>query len=151
MIDGVKIIKLTTHGDDRGFFREVFRFNEQFEGVHIGQLSHSLANKGVVKGWHGHVEQSQWNYVVSGEINVALYDNRKNSSTYQEMMEFSVGDDATVGYFFPPGVMHGYNCATEAMHIIYVTSGCYDLSDEVKIDLDSLKSTPSWKFSKGIR
>jgi dTDP-4-dehydrorhamnose 3,5-epimerase-like enzyme len=35
MIDGVQIVKLITHEDERGFFREIFRFPEQFEGVPI--------------------------------------------------------------------------------------------------------------------
>jgi len=133
MIEGVKTIKLKTHNDERGFFREIFRFEEQFPGVSVGQLSHSMVKEGVIKGWHGHVYQSQWNYVVSGKINVALFDDRKNSSTYRELMEFAVGDDGdALAYFFPPGVLHGYKCVSGPMHIIYVTSGIYDLDDEVR-------------------
>ena len=89
MIDGVKIIKLDTHEDERGFFREIFRFSEQFAGFPVGQLSHSQVKEGVMKAWHGHVYQSQWNYVVSGQIKVGLYDNREDSKTFQEMMEFA--------------------------------------------------------------
>jgi dTDP-4-dehydrorhamnose 3,5-epimerase len=133
VIDGVKIIKLTTHGDDRGFFREIFRFPEQFADVPVGQLSHSQVKEGVVKAWHGHVDQSQWNYVVSGQIQVALYDNREDSSTYKETLEFVVEDEADpIAYFFPPGVLHGYKCLKGPMQIIYVTSGVYDLEDEIR-------------------
>lgn len=133
MIDGVKIINLTTHGDERGFFREIFRFPEQFEGVSVGQLSHSHVKEGVVKAWHGHVYQSQWNYVVSGQIKIELYDNREDSQTFQEKMEFAAGEGAEpIAYFFPPGVLHGYKCINGPMQIIYVTSGVYDLNDEVR-------------------
>ena len=134
MIDGVKIIKLTTHEDDRGFFREIFRFSEQFEGIPVGQLSHSMVQEGVVKAWHGHVYQSQWNYVVSGQLQVALYDNRKDSTSYKELMEFVVGDgEESSGYFFPPGVLHGYKCVKGPVQSIYVTSGVYDLGDEARL------------------
>ena len=133
MIEDVQVVSLSTHGDERGFFREVFRFPERFDGVSVAQLSHSLVKEGVVKAWHGHVRQSQWNYVVSGQLRVALYDDRQSSSTYGEIMELSVGDSADpVGYFFPPGVFHGYRCMSGPMHIIYATSGTYDLSDEVR-------------------
>ena len=133
MIDGVKIIKLTTHEDDRGFFREIFRFSEQFKDVPLGQLSHSRVNEGVIKAWHGHVYQSQWNYVVSGQIQVAHYDDRPNSSTYKETMEFAAGEGAEpIAYFFPPGVLHGYKCIKGPMQIIYLTSGTYDLKDEIR-------------------
>jgi dTDP-4-dehydrorhamnose 3,5-epimerase len=135
MIDGVKIIKLTTHEDDRGFFREIFRFPEQFEGIPVGQLSHSMVQEGVVKAWHGHVYQSQWNYVVSGQLQVALYDKRNNSRTYKELYEFVVGGGLDpLAYYFPPGVFHGYKCIQGPMQIIYATSGVYDLEDEVRME-----------------
>jgi dTDP-4-dehydrorhamnose 3,5-epimerase len=142
LIDGVKIIKLTTHGDERGFFREIFRFPEQFADVLVGQLSHSMVNEGIVKAWHGHVHQSQWNYVLSGQIKVALFDNREDSSTYKESMEFVGGIKIDpIAYFFPPGVLHGYKCIKGPMQIIYVTSGVYDLEDEVRVSKSTFKKS----------
>lgn len=139
VIDGVKIIELTTHKDDRGFFREIFRFTEQFEDTPVGQLSHSRVNEGVIKAWHGHVYQSQWNYVVSGQIRVALYDNREISNAYKGIMEFVAGDEMKpIAYFFPPGVMHGYKCLEGPMQIIYATSGVYDLKDEIRMTNEDL-------------
>ncbi len=139
MIDGVVVKALKTYGDERGFFREIFRFSEEFNDVSVDQLSHSLVKEGVIKGWHGHKVQSQWNYVVLGLIKVALHDNRANSPTYKETMEFLIGDDQEpCAYFFPSGVLHGYECLKGPMQIIYLTSGVYDIADEVKIDLNSL-------------
>ena len=138
MIDGVVIKKLITHSDERGFFREIIRFSDEFQNISIGQLSHSLVNEGVIKAWHGHKVQSQWNYVVSGKILVALFDKRENSSTYNEIMEFfACTEENHLTYFFPPGVFHGYKCLRGPMNIIYVTSGIYDLHDEVRIELNN--------------
>jgi dTDP-4-dehydrorhamnose 3,5-epimerase len=146
LIDGVKIIKLTTHGDERGFFREIFRFPEQFSDVPVGQLSHSMVNEGIVKAWHGHVKQSQWNYVVSGQIKVALFDNREDSSTYKESMEFVGGNEIDpITYFFPPGVLHGYKCTKGPMQIIYVTTGVYDLKDEIRKTDEDLEIGYIWQ------
>ena len=146
MIDEVKIIELNTHDDDRGFFREIFRFPEQFTDVPVGQLSHSQVKEGVMKAWHGHVYQSQWNYVVSGQIKVGLYDNREDSKTFQEMMEFAAGEgEEPIAYFFPPGVLHGYQCTKGPMHIIYVTSGVYDLEDEIRKSSNDLNLAIPWK------
>ena len=145
MIDGVKIVELTTHVDSRGFFREVFRFPEQFEGVSVGQLSHSLVKEGVVKAWHGHVFQSQWNYVVSGQIKVCLYDNSKESATYRETMEFVAGDGVEpIAYFFPRCVLHGYKCLKGPMQIVYVTSGVYDIDDEIRMTNGDLRIGFTW-------
>lgn len=145
MINGVKIVELTTHNDDRGFFREIIRFTEKFGDIPVGQLSHSLVKEGVVKAWHGHVYQSQWNYVVTGLIKVALYDNRKESATYKETMKFFTSSAVLpVAYFFPPGVLHGYKCLKEPMHIIYVTSDVYDLGDEIRITNEDLNIDFVW-------
>lgn len=136
-INGVKLVKLKTNRDHRGFFREIFRFTEDYKEVSVGQLSHSVVNEGIIKGWHGHSYQSQWNYVVCGRIKVALYDDRKGSPTYGGLMEFSAGEIETpVGYYFPPGVLHGYKCESGPMHIIYVTSSTYDLDDEIRKEIE---------------
>ena len=93
-----------------------------------------MVQEGVVKAWHGHVYQSQLNYVVSGQIKVALFDNREDSETYKETLEFTTGDVMEpIAYFFPPDILHGYKCINGPMQIIYVTSGVYDLEDEVSI------------------
>lgn len=145
MIQGVEFKKLTTHADERGFFREVFRFKEEFRGVSIGQLSHSFVNEGVIKAWHGHVQQSQWNYVVVGEIEVALIDNRENSKTYRKLNNFTIGNsEDIIAYYFPPGVLHGYKCIHGPMQIIYVTSGVYDLNDEIRISPETLNEIYNW-------
>ena len=134
MIEGVIIKSLDTHSDERGFFREIFRFPGEFFDKTIGQLSHSLVKKGVVKAWHGHVYQDQWNYVVTGRIKVALFDNREDSPTFKKIMEFYIGEEEeSKAYYFPKGILHGYKCLTAPMNIIYITSGVYDLRDEIRI------------------
>ena len=145
MIDGVIVRELLTHHDDRGFFREIFRFVEDLPGLQIGQMSHSLVNAGIVKGWHGHKMQSQWNYVAVGKIKVALYDDRKNSKTYTKTLELDLDGESGKTYFFPPGVLHGYKCLQSPMHIIYVTSGVYDLhNDEIRVALDDPRISFDW-------
>jgi dTDP-4-dehydrorhamnose 3,5-epimerase len=128
---------LITHTDERGFFREIIRSNDDFFKEGFGQMSHSLVYTGVIKAWHLHKKQTQWNYVVSGLLKVALHDTRKHSPTVNKKMEFLIGDNQTARvYSFPPGVAHGYRCLNGPMHIIYVTSGTYDLSDEIRIAHD---------------
>ena len=137
MIDGVFIKELVTHVDERGFFREIIRVNDECFKEGFGQWSHSLVYPGIVKAWHAHKMQTQWTYVACGLLKVALHDNRPYSITYHETMEFLIGDNQTVRvYCFPPGVAHGYLCIGGPAHVFYVTSGVYDLSDEVRIPHD---------------
>lgn len=138
MINGVEIKKLVTHSDDRGFFRELIRVTDPFFAPSFGQISHSLVKQGVVKAWHAHTSQTQWTYVACGLLQVVLFDNRPDSSTYRSLLEFLTGDgQAPKVYVFPPGVLHGYKCLSGPAHVIYVTSGIYDLQDEVRIPLDA--------------
>jgi len=139
VINGVKISVIKTHEDNRGYFREIFRFSEEFSAYPVGQLSHSYSKENIVKFWHGHVYQYQWNHLVTGSIKVALYDNRKESSTYGNFMEFLISNEINPkAYFFPPGVLHGYKCLEGPMHIIYATSGVYDIKDEVRISNEEI-------------
>ena len=101
-------------------------------------------NKGVIKAWHGHTEQGQLNYVVSGAIRMALIDNRKDSRSFQEFLELKIFSEKPQVYYFPPGVLHGYECIDGPMHIIYMTSGIYDLEDEVRVALEELESIFKW-------
>lgn len=152
-IDGVIIKDLVTHGDQRGFFREMLRLDEDFPSAHVGQLSHSMVNTGVLKAWHYHVRQSQWNYVACGDVLAALYDHRQGSSTFGRVMEMRFGESRQPkAYFFPAGVLHGYKCLKGPMHIFYMTSGVYDPSEEGRLAWDSPDVLYDWndKMVKGM-
>ena len=145
-IEGVTLHDLVTHADERGFFREVIRATDGFFKPGFGQLSHSLVHVGVVKAWHGHKVQTQWNYVAAGLIRVALHDARPGSPTSGQTMEFLAGNDQPARvYSFPPGVLHGYRCLAGPMHIVYVTSGVYDPAEEVRISQNDESIGHDWE------
>ena len=136
MIDGVVIKEVVSNEDDRGFFREIFKIGNSLSGLTISQVSHSLVKEKIIKGWHGHKNQHQWNYILQGVANIILYDDRIESPTYKNKQKFTVnGEIDKMYYAFPPGVLHGYKCVQGPMHIIYATSGLYDISDEIKESL----------------
>lgn len=145
MIDGVTVKRLVTHVDERGFFREIVRNTDDFSSAGFGQCSHSLVRAGVVKAWHGHVWQTQWTYCASGSVHVAVHDLRPESGTYGITDEWLCGDgDAVCVYSLPPGVMHGYKCLLGPAHLFYVTSGTYDLRDELRLPDDDERIGYDW-------
>lgn len=136
-IDGVVIKDLITHEDTRGFFREILRVGVDFSAAHAGQLSHSLVNTGVLKAWHYHEKQTQWNYIACGEALVVLWDYRKDSKTFGNKIQMRFGEGLMPrAYFFPRGVLHGYKCLKGPMHIFYMTSDIYDPSEEARLPYD---------------
>ena len=152
MINGVEFKNIESHTDERGFFRELVKTNTPFTGEGLGQLSHSLVYTGIIKAWHSHSVQTQWNYVLNGTIFVALHDLRKDSSTFRKTITFLAGENRKPFlYKFPPGVAHGYKCINGPMNIIYVTSGQYDINDEIRIPYDDSNINFDWHNISNIK
>ncbi len=145
MIEGVMIKELVTHDDDRGFFREIIRATDDIFKEGFGQLSVSRVNKGVVKAWHLHKEQVDWFYVSSGLLKVALYDTRKESSTFKQTMVLLMGDGRPAQVLkVSAGVAHGYKCLKGPAEIFYLVSKVYDGKDEVRIPYDDPEINFDW-------
>lgn len=149
-IEGVSIMPLRTHTDERGFFREIARATDSAFTGGFGQLSHSEVLPGVLKAWHAHRVQYQWTYVALGTLMVALADTRPDSRTKGKVAAFPVGRNApTLMYGFPAGVLHGYVNTGDTAQVIYVTSGQYDLSDEVRVDPYDPTVPFDWRALRG--
>ena len=145
MIEGVLFKDLKTFPDDRGFFRELIKDSDDFAKEGIKQISHSLVYTGVIKAWHAHKEQTQWNYVLNGLILVALHDLRIDSPTFQKTFTFFSGENHNnFIYKFPNGVAHGYKCLNGPMNIVYFTSDLYDVEDELRIPFDDPSINFDW-------
>ena len=137
LIEDVLIGDLVTNTDVRGFFREIVRV-DKVSPTQIAQLSHSMVNEGTIKGWHGHLNQTQWNYIVRGVLKVVLIDQRSNSPTFGNIMSFIAGESAEICYVFSPGILHGYECLKGPADIIYGTSEHYDLNKEIRVPIDDI-------------
>jgi len=123
MIEGVKLIPLRQISDERGKIMHMLkRTDPHFEK--FGEIYFSVAYPGVIKAWHLHTKQIQFYAVISGMIKLVLYDERKDSKTYGELMELFTGEDNYQLIRLPIGVVNGYktigvkpaivaNCATE--------------------------------------
>ena len=137
MIDGVELKELTTHRDERGFFREIARDTEDIVTEGWAQLSHSLMHPGVAKAWHVHPNQIDWWYVPVGDLKVALYDTRDGSSTKGQLDELFLGEHYDAQLLkIPAGVAHGCRVIGGLTHLIYMTSKTYDPDEEGRIPHD---------------
>ena len=152
MIDGIIIKELTTHSDERGFFREIIRANDAFFIEGFGQWSHSLMYDGVIKAWHLHRVQTDWWYVVTGVLQIGLCDLRSDSLTYKESMEFLMGDYQKAKVLkIPPGIAHGCKTVQGPVHLLYMTSHVYNPADEIRIAHDDPEIGFDWLRGPVIR
>lgn len=153
MIHGVEIKELTTHPDERGYFREMIRKTDTFFGEGFGQLSHSMMYHGVVKAWHIHQQQIDWWYCPIGALKVVLHDLREDSPTYHKTMELFMGENhRQIILKIPPGVAHGCKVIGGAVaHLFYVTSNTYNPADEGRIPHDEASIGYDWLAGPAIK
>ncbi len=151
MIHGVEIKELTTYPDERGFFREIIRVNDDFFTEGFGQFSHSRMYPGVTKAWHIHNTQVDWWYVPIGNIKVGLYDKRIDSPTSGKTQVLFLGDNYGGKVLrIPPGVAHGCKVIGDTAHLFYITSKIYDPDEEGRIAFDDPEIGFDWEAGPAI-
>jgi dTDP-4-dehydrorhamnose 3,5-epimerase len=106
-IHDVVIKKLVTWSDDRGYFRELLRDDDNLLD-RFGQTSVTKTYPGVIKAFHWHRYQDDIWYVADGMVRVVLHDLREDSPTYRQTQVIFAGEDNPVLIYIPIGVAHGY-------------------------------------------
>ena len=107
MIEGVIIDKIHQHSDNRGWLKEIYRSDEDNIKPRMCYVSHTNFNE--IRGPHEHVAQYDFFiFVGPGDFELYIWDNRENSSTYNEHEVIVVGESNNVNVIVPPGVVHGY-------------------------------------------
>ena len=149
LIIGVSFKKIKSFPDQRGFFREIIRYNDPiFEGYNFAQWSHSKMTKNVVKAWHYHHVQLDWWYVPLGHIEAILIDNREESPTYKKKLIIPMGEtnseESVVCVRIPQGVLHGCKVISEEAHLMYITSEIYNPNDEGRFPYNSEMVEHDW-------
>ncbi len=138
MIKTVVIKKLIRHPDDRGFFMEILRDDDELLKK-FGQASISKSYPGVIKAFHYHECQDDLWFFPVGNAQVVLYDLREESTTKGETNVFYLGEDNPNLLMIPAGVAHGYRVlGNEPAYIVYFTTESYNVKnpDEKRIAWD---------------
>jgi len=144
MIDGVKVIRLTAHTDERGYLIEIARVagsGEPHAVIHqFGQV-YLVGNpaRGAIRAFHKHAELWDWFFISHGSAKFVLKDDREDSPTYGEMMQIVVGERNPTLLVVPPGVYHGWMSLEDDTQMISTASHTYNREnpDEVRIPPDS--------------
>lgn len=144
-IEGVIIIELIKHHDQRGFLYETFRLDELPADLKPVMSYISFTEPGMARGPHEHREQTDiFSIVGPGNFILKLWDNRDNSSTDHNYMEVSAGESNPLTIVIPPGVVHGYtNISTDIPGMVlnfpnrlYKGPGKMESVDEIRYEDD---------------
>jgi dTDP-4-dehydrorhamnose 3,5-epimerase len=152
IIDGVQVTHLSTHPDERGFFREILRVSDSGVSDGVAQFSHSLMHCGVIKAWHVHPSQVDWWYVPIGALKVALHDLRDDSATKGVTSELMLGEHYGAQVLkIPAGVAHGCAALVGPTHLFLVSSKVYDFREEGRIAHDDPEIGYDWLAGPPIK
>lgn len=135
-IDGIKIVHLDTHKDERGLFQELINVdvlgNLFPDGIR--QISRSVSKKNVFRGLHFQTNPLMGKAirVVQGSIVLYNVDLRKLSPTflYTETLFLREGDNKIV---FAPGLCARGFFATDDCEIEYFHNSTYNISTSYTI------------------
>ncbi len=148
-IDGVALVRLKAHADERGRFLETYREEWFPDRPPMVQQNRSDSKRGVIRGLHYHLHQADYWYAPAGRILVALHDLRRSSPTRGVSASFEIGDPDELGVYIPPGVAHGFQALTDAT-LNYLVDRTYDPDDEHGLAWDDPDAAIPWPIADPI-
>jgi len=130
-IPDVLIIEPRIFGDDRGFFYESYNERKWRELTGLDskfvQDNHSLSLRGVVRGLHYQIQQTQGKLirVVSGAIFDVAADIRRSSRTYGKWVAVRLSAENKRQFWIPGGFAHGFLVLSESAEVLYKATDYY--------------------------
>ena len=152
MIEGVKLIPITTHSDDRGHLSEIYRTDTEYHKEFGGQINQVYIVedpvRGTIRAFHRHQKLWDFFYVSHGSAKFALHDGREDSPTCEETNTFVLGDKQRKMLVVPPGVYHGWMSLEDDTQLLSIASHTYnqDNPDEERVPFDSFQYDWNIKF-----
>lgn len=134
----VILFELAAYGDQRGFFRELFRVNTyQHAGIKkpFVQYNHSRSSEKVLRGLHYQKEYPQGKLVsvTHGAILDVVIDIRYGSPTFGKWIAEELSDQNHRQLYIPPGYAHAVLTLSERADLLYQCTEYYHPEDEQSI------------------
>ncbi len=124
----VVVLEPAVFGDERGFFMESFN-QAQFDAavgrpVKFVQDNHSCSVKGVLRGLHYQIRQSQGKLVrvVRGEVFDVAVDLRQSSPTFGKWVGEILSAENKKQLWIPEGFAHGFVVLSDSAEVLYKTT-----------------------------
>ena len=135
-IPDVLVIEPKVFGDDRGWFYE--SFNEKDFSAAVGkqvdfvQDNHSLSKKGVLRGLHYQIEQTQGKLVrvCHGVVFDVAVDLRKDSLTFGRWVGVELSAENKKQLWIPVGFAHGFLVLSATAEFLYKTTDYWHAAGE---------------------
>ncbi len=154
-IPDVVIIEPKIHGDERGYFVEIFRQDklEEFLGfkVNFCQDNESKSSKGVLRGLHYQLSpasQTKLVRVIKGSVLDVAVDIREASPTFGKHVAVELSEENKRQMFVPRGFAHGFVVLEDDTVFAYKVDNYYSPQNDRGIAFDDPVIGIDWKMAK---
>ena len=145
MIEGLELIPLRYHRDERGWFTEIRR--ESALPKPTRQTNVSFSRRGVIRGLHYHERgQDDLFACLTGTARVVVLDRESG-----EAWSADIGEENPMAVFIPGRHAHGFEALTDVLFCYHVTEE-YDAADpdERGIPWDDARVRHLWSTDRPI-
>ena len=152
----VLIVEPIVLGDTRGFFFESFNlraFNHATGlDVNFVQDNHSRSGKGVLRGLHYQIEQTQGKLVrvVRGSVFDVAVDIRRPSPNYGKWVGVELTEENNRQLWVPPGFAHGFLVTSDSADFLYKTTDYYAKEFERSIAWNDATIGVEWPLAGSV-
>nr|WP_024309956.1 dTDP-4-dehydrorhamnose 3,5-epimerase [Pseudomonas sp. P818] len=146
----VLILEPQVFGDERGFFYESFNARRFAEATGVNrefvQDNHSRSARGVLRGLHYQLQQSQGKLVrvSAGEVYDVAVDVRRSSPNFGKWVGVHLSAENKRQMWIPEGFAHGFLVLSEYAEFLYKTTDYYAPSHERCIRWDDTSLAIDW-------
>ena len=152
--EGLFVIIPQIHGDDRGYFMEVYNGRDMANAgldIRFVQDNQSFSTRGVLRGLHfqKHYPQTKLVRVLRGEIYDVVLDLREGSKTYGKWHGELLSAENRKQFLIPRGFAHGFLVLSEAAEILYKCDDYYHPNDEGGIAWNDPQNGIVWPGLEG--
>lgn len=127
-IPDVLIIEPKVFSDSRGYFYESFNERDFYQSTGISvrfvQDNHSQSAKGVLRGLHYQLHQTQGKLVrvIKGSVFDVAVDLRQSSKTFYQWVGVELTAENKKQLWIPPGFAHGFLVTSDEAEVVYKTT-----------------------------
>jgi dTDP-4-dehydrorhamnose 3,5-epimerase len=145
----VKLVRPEKHGDERGWFSEVFNarsFSAAGLPDRFVQDNQSFSARGVLRGLHYQLGEQQGKLirVLTGHIWDVAVDLRPNSVDFGRWAGFNLNGEDMEFLWIPEGFGHGFLVLSETANVLYKTTAFYYPEGERCVRWDDPTLAISW-------
>jgi dTDP-4-dehydrorhamnose 3,5-epimerase len=149
-IPDLLVIEPKVFSDDRGCFFETFNEKDFIEAVghdvRFTQDNHSSSKKGVLRGLHYQIEQTQGKLVrvCLGAVFDVAVDLRQSSSTFGKWVGVELSAENKKQLWIPEGFAHGFLVLSESADFLYKTTDYWHPQSEQCIAWNDSELSIRW-------